>query len=248
MTIAGEWSQVEINGKLADVYEPQNRRASGEVIMHLHGHGLTTIKDNVAFSTELERHGFPAICPHGQRSWWLDVICDEFDQQMTPVTHLKEQIFPYIKERWDCEPPKIALMGISMGGQGVLQLSYREPQLFPVVAAISPAVDFHNWYGAGYPLDKMFSAQEPARQETVLLHIHPLNWPRHQLFVCDPADTEWFESSDRLAMKLSSSGISFETDFASSNGGHCWEYFDTMANKVVEFISQGMKAESRRVP
>ena len=244
--ILGTWSQVEIAGKQADIYEPRQAADHGQVILHLHGHSLQTLKDNPAFSAELERHGLPAICPHGSRSWWTDVACREFDSEVTPLDYLCDEIVPYIAGRWGTKPPAIGLMGISMGGQGALQLAYRRPREFPVVAAIAPAIDFHNWHGQGLPLDEMFSSREAARQATVTLQVHPLNWPRHQLLVCDPTDEDWFEGVDRLAMKLSSTGIPFEADLETSAGGHDWTYFDAMAPRVLEFVAAGLEKESRR--
>lgn len=246
-TIAGVWTQIEIDGKTADVYEPSRPGDHNRVVLHLHGHGLSTLKDNPTYSAELERHGLRAICPHGQRSWWNDVVCREFDEEITPLRFLKDRIVPYIAERWDSRPPSIGLTGISMGGQGVLQLAYRHARDFPVVAAIAPAVDFHNWWGQGLPLDEMFADRESARQATAILQIHPLNWPRHQLIVCDPADVEWFESADKLSMKLSSSGIPFERDLETTAGGHDWSYFDHMAPQVIGFVAERLEAESRRV-
>ena len=152
---------------------------------------------------------------------------------------------PFIQQRWQVKTRQIGLTGISMGGQGVLQLAYRHAREFPVVAAISPAVDFHRWYGTGLPLDEMFDSQEHARQETVTLQIHPLNWPRHQLLTCDPVDVDWFEGVERLAMKLSSSGIAFESDLESSHGGHSWEYFNHMAPRVIEFVARNLESVSR---
>ncbi len=236
--IAGTWSLVEIGGKLADIYEPAEPADHGRVVLHLHGHGLETLKDNVAFSAELERHGLRAICPHGQRSWWLDTICSEFDAEITPLQFLLQSVVPYIGERCNPRPPQFGLWGISRGGPGALQLAYRRPREFPVVAAIAPAVDFHNWHGQGLPLDEMFPNPEAARQQTVTLQLHPLNWPRQQLLVCDPSDVDWFEGVERLAMKLSSMGIAFESDFETSNGGHCWDYFNKMARPVVDFVAQ----------
>ena len=111
------------------------------------------------------------------------------------------------------------------------------------MAVISPAVDFHNWYGQGLPLDEMYPNREAARQQTVTLQLNPLNWPRHQLLVCDPTDAEWFEGVERLAMKLSSIGIPFESDFKTSHGGHSWDYFDRMARPVLEFVANRLERE-----
>jgi hypothetical protein len=241
------WSQVEIAGKTADVYEPRRPGDHGRTVLHLHGHGLTTLKDNAVWSAELERHGLRCVCPHGQRSWWLDVVCPEFDERLTPLGFLREHVVPWIADRWGTRPPRLGLSGISMGGQGALQLAYRYPREFPVVAVIAPAVDFQNWHGRGLPLDDMFATREAARQQTAILQVHPLNWPRHQFLVCDPADAEWFESAERLTMKLRSIGITFEADLETSAGGHTWDYFNTMAGRVIGFIAERLEQESRRV-
>lgn len=243
--IAGTWSTANIAGKTADVYEPREP-SSGRAVLHLHGHGLTTLRDNPAFSAELERHGLPAVCPHGERSWWTDVVCPEFDAEVAPLEYLRNAVIPFFAERWGVVPPGIGLMGISMGGQGALQLAYRHPREFPVVAAISPAVDFHTWHGQGLPLDEMFPTRESARQATVTLQIHPLNWPRHQWLCCDPDDADWYEGADRLAMKLSSMGVPFESDLETRAGGHSWDYFDQMAARALEFVATHLEKVGRR--
>lgn len=242
----GTWSNVQIDGKVADIFEPHTPGEHGRVVLHLHGHGLTTLRDNPVYSAELARHGLRAICPHGQRSWWTDVVCSEFDSAITPLAFLRERVVPWIAERWGTKPPAIGLTGISMGGQGVLQLAYRYPREFPVVAAISPAIDFHQWYGRGLPLDSMFPTKEAARQATAILQIHPLNWPKHQFIASDPADHEWFDGADRLGMKLYSSGIPFTSDFTTTAGGHNWDYFNRMARTVLDFVADRLEQESQR--
>jgi S-formylglutathione hydrolase len=128
-----------------------------------------------------------------------------------------------------------------------MRLAYRYPQEFPVVAALAPAIDFHNWFGRGLPLDEMYSSAEEARQDTATLLLHPLNWPRHQLLMCDPTDVEWLEGAERLASKLYSTGIPFESDFATSHGGHSWDYFDYVAPRVVQFLRDRLEQEQRRL-
>lgn len=241
------WQQVEIAGKTADVFEPSARAECRGAVLFLHGHGGIGLVDNPVYTEAFERHGLPVVCPHGQRSWWLDVVCDEFDPDVTPQRFLYEHVVPYMEHRWNIERPLIAAAGVSMGGQGALQLAYRYGREFPVVAAISPIVDFHLCYGNGFPLDAMFENAEEARQHSVTLNIHPLAWPRYQLLVCDPADPAWFEGVDRLVMKLSSSGIPVERDLETSGGGHTWAYFNTVGPAVVEFLAQRLDQVSRSV-
>lgn len=244
----GSWQQIEIQGKLADVYEPRHWPEPRGVVIFLHGHGLTTLRENPAYTQQFEQQGLAVVCPHGQRSWWGERICAEFDAELSPARYLLDQVVPFIGETWNVQPPLIAIAGISMGGQGALRLAYHHPREFPVVAAISPAIDFHNWYGQGLPIDDMYDSREQARQDTATLHIHPLNWPRHQWIVCDPTDAEWIESSERLLSKLSSTGIPVESDLQTSHGGHSWEYFDFMAERVVRFVRESLEQEARRLP
>ena len=241
------WSVVEIAGKQADVFEPARPHPLGLVILHLHGHGLTTLRDNPVFTPELERRGLRAICPHGQHSWWGQRICREFDPEITAEQYLREQVLPFIANRWNVRPPAIGLIGNSMGGQGVLRLSYRFPREFPVVAAVCPAIDFHIWHGRGLTLDEMYPTRESARQDTATLAIHPLNWPRHQLLVCDPDDEEWFEGVERLISKLSSTGIPFDADVTTRHGGHSWDYVNYMAPRLLDYLQSNLEAEASRL-
>lgn len=245
MSAAG-WRQIEIAGKPAEVFEPSDRRHESRVILYLHGHGKDRLSTNSVFTSEFEKHGLIAVCPEGGRSWWLDEISPEFDPEQTPIAFLKNHLLPFIADEWNTKPPAIGLLGVSMGGQGVLQLAYREARRFPVVAAISPAIDFHRSWGQGLPLDEIFESMEEARQATAILKIHPLNWPKHQFLVCDPKDEFWFEGVERLTLKLYSSGIPFESDFKTSAGGHSWEYFNRMAEPVVKFVAERLEQESRR--
>ncbi|MEZ6133062.1 MAG: alpha/beta hydrolase-fold protein [Planctomycetaceae bacterium] len=235
------WSTTEVDGHRVDVFDSEPADGPAGVVLFLHGHGRVMLNDNPVFSELLKRHRLAAVCPDGQRSWWLDRICDEFSSVVTPQAWLMETLLPFVGDRFQIRPPQIALLGISMGGQGVLQLSYRFASRFPVVAAISPAVDFHQLYGHGLPMDQMFDNVEEARQATVVLNLHPLAWPRYQWFCCDPLDADWMDGCVRLGMKLSSSGILHERDLETSAGGHSWDYFNQMAPIAIQHIANGLQ-------
>lgn len=244
----GTWRQLEISGKSADVFEPSRPSPHGFTVLFLHGHGEITLRDNPWYSAEFDRYGLRCVCPGGRRSWWGDRVCREFDQVVTPQRFLKENVVSWLETNGGVKPPQIALLGVSMGGQGALKLAYLDPARFPVVAAIAPAIDFYVWHGRGYPLDEIYESAEAARQDTATVLIHPLNWPRHQLLVCDPGDAEWFEGAERLASKLSLTGIPFERDFETRSGGHTWDYFNHQAPAVVRFLAERLEKERIRLP
>lgn len=234
------WSSTTLDDHRVDIFDPQLDTPLNGLVLFLHGHGRVMLNENLVFSQLFKKYGLAAVCPDGQRSWWLDRICLEFSADISPQSWLVERLLPFIETRFQIQPPRIALLGVSMGGQGALQLSYRSARLFPVVAAISPAVDFFQLYGQGLPLDQMFADAEEARQETVVLNLHPLSWPRRQWFCCDPQDHDWFDGCTRLGMKLSSSGILHERDLETSAGGHSWEYFNHMAPQALQHIATGL--------
>jgi S-formylglutathione hydrolase FrmB len=208
--------------------------------------GMETLAGNAVWTRLLETQGLRTVCPHGNRSWWTNRICSEFDSQLTAERHILQNILPYARERWGIEPPRIGLTGISMGGQGALRLAMKYPSKFPVVAAISSALDFQILHGQGSTIDEMYLDSESARQDTALLHLHPLNWPRNMLFVVDPTDRTWFDGNQRLHEKLAALGIPHQFDFTTSAGGHSWEYFNTMAPRIIEFMVRGLEAEQLR--
>lgn len=243
----GRWIEDEIGGHPLDVYEPPEVSPDRFLVLYLHGiHGHRLV-DSQSFCTQFDRHGLRVVAPYTGRSWWTDRICPEFDPQLTAARHLLDNVVPFIERRFSVSPPGIGLLGTSMGGQGALRLAYQHPATFPVVAAISPAIDYQIRFDEDEVLQQMYRDPEAARQDTAILHVNPLNWPRHQFFACDPTDDRWWDSADRLRMKLWSLGIPHECDLQTSGGGHGFAYYDTMADRAVTFLADRLDQERRRV-
>jgi pimeloyl-ACP methyl ester carboxylesterase len=244
----GNWSVVEVAGHPCDVYEPPRRDERGFAVIYLHGVRLTRLVDNEAFTSEFARYGLPVIAPVTGRSWWTDRICPEFDPRLTAERHVLSNILPWVDEHWGAAPPRLALLGTSMGGQGALRFAFKHPTKFPVVAAISPAIDYQLRFDEGdETLPVMYEDPESVRQDTATLHVHPLNWPRNIWFCCDPADDRWHESADRLRMKLGALGIPHERDLETTGGGHSFDYYNRMAPRAIGFIAERLEREERRV-
>ncbi len=243
----GTWSSTTIAGKTADVFQFPESEKPRFGILYLHPYGLETPADNEVFTKIFEDLKLAVVCPHGQRSWWGDKICGEFDSTVTPEKYLLEQVLPYFKETWNLHPRSIGLLGISMGGQGALRLAFKYPKMFPVVAGISSAIDYHELYGTGTPLDDMYDSKEQCRQDTALMHLPPYNSPPHIYFCIDPADIEWYRGNDRLHEKMNALGVEHTCDLTTQAGGHSWEYFNHMAEPAIRFIYQGLEQESLRL-
>ena len=230
------WSLVDISGKPADVYVPSASTMPVGVVLFLHGYDGVTLKDNPAYTQQLDKNNLACVCPHGPQCWWTDVIYPPFDEQANPIEYLAEQIPAYVQRTWQLESHRIAVTGFEMGGQGALQLAYRHARRFSTVVAISPKIDFETWWGHGTTLDELFADREAARQRTATLQLHPLNYPKHQLLLCDPTDPYCLDGVITLTSKLSSTGILFDQDFESRHGGFGWNYVNAMAPKVIAYI------------
>jgi S-formylglutathione hydrolase FrmB len=243
------WSQVEVAGHACRVFEPAAPSPHGYAVVYLHCSHSASLRGYPAFVNEFERHGLRVIEPVSGQSWWTDRIWPEFDANISAEAYVLERVVPYLADRWGARPPRLALLGVSMGGQGALRMAYKYPNVFPTVAAISPAIDYQKRIDEGVDpgLDVMYRDAEDARQDTATLHIHPLNWPRNQFFCCDPADTRWHDSADRLRMKLWSLGVPYECDLETEGGGHSFAYASHMAPRAVGFIAQRLEQERLRV-
>jgi pimeloyl-ACP methyl ester carboxylesterase len=243
----GTWTSLDIADKPADVYDLAAGQRPRFGVFFLHGLGLETLRDNLAFTRLFDELRLACVCPHGQRCWWADRVCSEFDSTLTAERHLLDQVLPFFEQRWGLRPRAVGLLGISMGGQGALRLAFKRPDLFPAVAAISSAIDYHELYGQGLALDDMYDSKEQCRQDTALMHIHPAHYPPHLFFAIDPDDTFWYRGNDRLHEKLNALGIPHQADLSTRAGGHSWEYFNATAERAVRFLTAGLEQESRRL-
>lgn len=242
------WNEVTVSGHPCDVYEPSSMNEFGYVLIYLHGVHLNRLVDKDAFTRQFELHGLPVVAPMTGRSWWTDRICEEFDSTISAEAHVRQNIVGYIRDRFGTKERRIGLLGTSMGGQGALRFAYKYPREFPAVAAISPAIDYQLRFEDGdETLPLMYRDPEEVRQDTALLHVHPLNWPHHQFICCDPADERWFESADRLQMKLYSLGIPHEYEFTVTAGGHGFQYYNEMAERAVTFLATALEKERHHV-
>jgi S-formylglutathione hydrolase len=175
-------------------------------------------------------------------------VVPSFDARFTPQQFLAQHLFPHLQKAWQLPDRRMAICGVGMGGQGALLQAYRHPRVVPVVGAIAPAIDFHQLVPqTDELLTEVFANREWARQHTAILHVHPLNYPPCQYFCCDPQDYLWFDSSDRLRMKLSSIGIPFEADLETTADGDRLVYARQMWPRMLESLLQGLERERLRV-
>ncbi len=249
------WFVAEVAGHACEMYAPVDP-LPGRAVVYLHGVRERWLQQMPMLRDALEAARLPVVGPRTGRSWWLDRILPDFDTMRSPERYVLDEVVPEVARRFGVSPPGIALVGTSMGGQGALRLAYRHPAVFPVTAAISPAIDYHVALREAHhrpdgelydTLQEFYGDVERARQDTAILHVHPLNWPRHQFFACDADDEYWFDGAVRLQSKLVALGIPHTARLEPLGGGHSSSYYDRIAPEVVTFILDRLDQESRRL-
>jgi S-formylglutathione hydrolase len=243
----GTWTVATAAGKPVEVYEPPGATRPRFGVLHLLGGEVDSLRDRPAFTRLFDELQLVCVCPNGGDSWWVDRPCAAFDPRITPERFVLDSVLPFFRQRWNLAPRAIGVQGIGMGGQAALRLAFKYPQLFPVAAAIAPALDYYELYGQGMPLDELYDSKEQCRQDTALLHVPPYNAPPHLFFCIDPEDTLWYRGGDRLHEKLGALGIPHTLDLQTRAGGHSWNYFNRMAERAVRFVHAGLEQESRRL-
>jgi len=242
--MSGTWEKALIGDKPADVFEPSNRRPRFGILF-LHDLDGRTLRDDATFTQLLEAEALACVCPFGDQAWWTDRICPEFDPQATAESYVVNRVLPFLKEKWRLETKSIGLLGVGMGGQGALRLAFKNPQSFPVVAAISPIIEYQELYGRGTPLDGMYDSKEQCRQDTAILHLHPTQYPPH-IFYCIGPDDPWYRGSDRLSEKMNALGVPHTLMVDVTTSGET-EYLNRMAEPALRFVIAGLETESRRL-
>lgn len=241
--MAKGWETTEILDWDCDIYIPASLNEPRFGLLYLHDEdGQNLLRGHEQL---IEEHQLTVLAPACGACWWMDKRVPSFHPQLTPQEYLIDHVVRHAKTVLGIETSRLGLLGDGMGGQGALKLSYAMPKEFPVVAAVRPAVDFHQLLHEYHPvLSEVFDDVEAARQYTPILHVHPLNWPRFEFFCCDPDDA-WFDSADRLQMKLGSIGIAFESDLQTSTQGDTQAYLQQAIPRAISYVAQKLDEHRR---
>lgn len=154
---------------------------------------------------------------------------------MTPAGEawVSETLAPWALARWGV--PHVALVGFGVAGHAALRLAFRAAGLFPVVAAESAAVDLHDYYGTGTPLDGVYDSREACRQDSALLSVRQSRTPPHVAFACPPPHAH-SRGNDRLREKLNAIGVA-----------HTFVEQPEATAALAGFVAAGLRQHARRL-
>jgi pimeloyl-ACP methyl ester carboxylesterase len=238
------WEAVTIGGRPADVFTPAGRPRF--VLVFLPDLDDVTLRANPAWTAILEGNHLACVSPTGGDSWWASRICPAFDPAKSGEAYLLDDVLPWALGRLGVGENAVALAGVGAGGQGALRLGFKYPDRVRTVASLAGSIDHYELYGRGTCLDEMYPTREHCRQDGVMLHVHPHDWPPNVWFACDP-DSPWLRGNDRLHEKLLALGVPHTFDFTTRACGHAWTYYDALAPALSRFVVAGLEKEARRL-
>lgn len=243
-------NEITVAGHRCQLFEPAQPNPHGSTLVFLHDVDGAGLDRRTAYLDQFQRYGLPCIAPISGRSWWTERVWPDFDSAISAERYVIDHVLDYVAERWHSRSPQVALLGIGMGGQAALRLAFKYPNRLPIAAAVAPALDYQLAYydEEETALPAIYPEPEAARQDTAILHVHPLNWPRNIWFAADPADERWYSGAERLKMKLSALGIPHDADLETSSAGRSASYAELMASAAVAYLLERLDRERRRVP
>ena len=239
-------NEITVAGHRCHLFEPTQPNPHGSTIVFLHDVDGAGLHHRAAYLDQFQKHGLPCIAPISGRSWWTERVWSGFDCAISAEQYVIEHVMDDVAQRWNSRPPHVAVLGIGMGGQAALRLAFKYPNRLPIAVAVAPALDYQLAYydEEEMALPAIYAEPEAARQDTAILHVHPLNWPRNIWFAADPADDRWYSGAERLKMKLSALGIPHDADLETGSSAN---YAELMAPAAVSFAVERLDRERRRV-
>ena len=128
----GTWSQIEVAGHACRVFEPAAPSPHGYIVVYLHCSEAASLRGYPAFVQRV-RAPRPARDRTRDRPKLVDRphLARVRSGRFRPKRTCCEHVVPYVAERWNARPPQLALLGVSMGGQGALRMAYKYPNVFP---------------------------------------------------------------------------------------------------------------------
>lgn len=244
------WSSFAVDGHAVELFlpEPRANHPPGG-LLHLRDVDDNPPSMSPAWRAAIESSLLPVASLAGGASWWLDRSVPGFDARRSPEAFVITTLAGWMRERFGIPAAAVAVVGQGSGGQAALRIAYRHPTSFPVAAAVLPTIDFHRTMHGGEPgsetLWEVFGDVEAARQETAILHVHPLNWPRHQAFFAHAGESASADAAERLHSKLVALGIPHEAELAGRVEPDAW--LSTATSAAVRFAVDRLERDSRRI-
>ena len=212
---------------------PANDRG---LVVFLHGRGEDEASYLVepmfeALSDLRTRAPVMAFPDGGDSSYWHDRGSGAWG------SYVLEEVIPQLVERFDIDPDKVAIGGISMGGFGAYDIARQSPDTFCAVAGHSPAI----WKSASETADGAFDdADDFAANDVIgIADEDPSPYKGLKLWLDAGDDDPFLDGDDALEAALRGSG-SFPV-VKHSSGGHDNDYWNSNWDAYIGWYSYVLK-------
>jgi enterochelin esterase-like enzyme len=167
----------------------------------------------------------------GPDSYWHDRKEGEWG------SYVAEDLLPQLVERFDIEPDRVGIGGISMGGFGAIDVARLHPARFCAVGAHSPAV----WARAADTAPGAFDDEADFAAHDVLGSVGPPASPLagKRVWIDVGREDPFAAAAEQLAAALRSGGA--EVVFRSWEGGHDSSYWRSHWRGYARFYARSLK-------
>ena len=205
---------------------------------------------NIIADRGIENGDFPPciiVMPDGKVSWYIN----SYDGNEPWEDMFIQEFIPFIEKEYRIRSKKEfrAIAGLSMGGNGALLLSMRNPDMFSSCVAMSAGTftdeellandQFDRYFGNIYgpKTDKEMSGHFKANSPLHLLDSVDKEKLKSIRFYIDCGDDDFlYKGNSALHVKMRNLEIPHE--YRVREGGHVWSYWRTGLFDGLKFISQ----------
>ncbi len=218
------------------VIPPGARDGRRSLLVFLHGRGENEdsyLVPQMFRALRKQKGKAPVVAfPRGDPdSYWHDRSSGDWG------TYVLDEVIPKLAKRFEIEPERIAIGGISMGGFGALDLASRDPKLFCAVGAHSPAI----WENASDTAAGAFDDEADFQRHDVISEVGPPASPLSGKRVWLDAGNEdpFLEADAKLEAALEAGGA--RVRFFQGDGGHETAYWNANWKRYMQFYARALK-------
>lgn len=230
------------------IFSPKKASASTPVLVLLHGRSgcfrdWSRHMDLQALSLET---GFRIICPDGFKTgWYMDV--PEGDGMMWRK-FFWEELWPELVARYGMMPDRTFIDGLSMGGNGAMNIFLDRPELFRGAGSMSGVLDLNDSSNAGKDLSKAAGRQYTTGDLACRSAIERLGRLREVcnegaadklLLISSGASDRYAVTAGNFAEKCRTEGLRYVLMI--NPGRHKWPVWTWTIRYHLDWFSQHMK-------
>jgi enterochelin esterase-like enzyme len=223
------------------VVVPQGARdGKRSLLVFLHGRGEDhrSYLDDEMYAALARQGGTAPVVAFprgGPDSYWHDRGDGEWG------SYVADEVVPRLVERFDIEPERVGIGGISMGGFGAVDVARLDPDLFCAVGAHSPAV----WERAADTAPGAFDNEADFAAHDVIGSVGPAAGPLadKRVWIDVGREDPFADAATELSNALRSGGA--VVSFRSWDGGHDSSYWRSHWRQYARFYARALKGCGR---